>query len=1141
MKISEILAIFTARETIDLSLTAEKLPEATQYPPIGKYILDLSRPSKPETASEHLFRELAKDVLKMEVFSQVKVGDGFVDFVLPEINGSAVVLELKPLFQWHNETELRRYELRPRQHIEQVQKYLREHEYVILSDLKDAYLYSARDGLVEDTYFASLPFAELLSRQAETLSLLDVLRRAEDAVEKPELDRQFFTDLKEWYETFAQVHFAHPEDAAELIILLINKIIFAKTLEDYGLVAYRWIQDEYEKQKERWGPKGTARVIRAFLHEFETFFDEYYDTELFERKIWNELDHAEENLARFARALDLVLGVTKWDRVFSRGVVHYNYRQINEDIFGKSYEMFLAANRKDEGIYYTPAAITKPMADSLVSSLFAPLVDQICDLVHQDRCDFAAASDLILQLGNLRIADTAAGSGGFLIKILRAIWQQYLRIEHALEWMQKIKIEGTDLFDLPQNLREATQFRRHHSFDTKRILVARIILLHLFAVDKDPGALEVAKTNVWKEAVKLTPPDYNFRQLTGEAQRILPNLELNFICADSLVDIELEKQIAYLSEYSQHALQQLWRESEKYIANPSDHAPLQEAIALREKLRANMAERFQGESLPEAPAFLALMFFPCYFGTAGQPRENPGFDGIIGNPPWEAVKPVRKEFSRIDKYSMSVVDFDAWFKKRLEGDADFRARWESYQQHYADYKVYLDQHFQHQGTGDWNYFKLFIENNLRLTRNGGRLSLLVPSSIQTDEGCAALRKLFITENTLEELTSFENRGYSTVSNGGKKTIQIFPDVDSRFKFGFFKLRKGEPTPSGHTFDARFYLHDPARVFDPPIKYSVEMMRRFSPQNLSFMEFRSEADYGIYSRIRANHPLLEDIGFRFRRELHSSDDRRFFHPRRRHELKEGEMPLYEGKMIYQFNPHYSPGSYYVREGEVREECLRKEIYRLSRVARNSPGGLLEGDPIPRKKEDLETLLRGIFKKQKFRLQYELERLAYRQVGSSTNERTLIAALLPPRVAIIDTLMYLNPYRYEMTTSGGLAQRLLPSGEIGSLLSLMNSLVLNYYVRSKVSTHVNIFHVYELPIPPLDKNAKQKLADAAAKLSAQPDDLKERAQLEVFIARDLYHLSLEDWRHLTGSFIYGGASASKAELDEIIRLSLERWEQ
>src|SRR5439155_10135787 len=150
---------------------------------------------------------------------------------------------------------------------------------------------------------------------------------------------------------------------------------------------------------------------------------------------------------------------------------------------------------------------------------------------------------------------------------------------------------GSDLFELPPNVQQAAEFRRKHLFDAKRVLVARILLRHIFAIDKDPGALEVAKTNIWKEAVKLTPVDYNFRQLSSEAQRILPNLELNFICADSLVDVPTEQQAAYLHEYSQHALADLIKLREEYIQNPSDHAPLTEALALRDKLRANLAER----------------------------------------------------------------------------------------------------------------------------------------------------------------------------------------------------------------------------------------------------------------------------------------------------------------------------------------------------------------------------------------------------------------------------------------------------------------------------------------------------------------------------------------------------------------------
>lgn len=53
------------------------------------------------------------------------------------------------------------------------------------------------------------------------------------------------------------------------------------------------------------------------------------------------------------------------------------------------------------------------------------------------------------------------------------------------------------------------------------------------------------------------------------------------------------------------------------------------------------------------------------------------------------------------------------------------------------------------------------------------------------------------------------------------------------------------------------------------------------------------------------------------------------------------------------------------------------------------------------------------------------------------------------------------------------------------------------------------------------------------------MKERAALEVFIARDIYGLDAADWEHLTGTFTFGGESASKTELDEIIRLSKAGW--
>jgi hypothetical protein len=435
--ILKALCELTSLREIRLLPLLEKDSPLSAYDPINKYVLDLKNGSKPESAVEDLFRSLVTDVLGLSAQPQVRTVHGFVDFAVAEGGAEPVLVEVKPLFELYSDERLVSSVLKPATHLDQIKKYLRKHEYVILTDLRDAYLYNARDTFVDDKPFSRLPFAELLERAVNTRSLLEVLRRAEDEVEKPELDRAFFEDLEGWFKRFREVKFTEPDRAAESVILLINKIIFAKTLEDFGLVPFRFIQDEYEMQKERWVAKGSLQTIRAFLRNFEEFFDDHYDTELFETKLWDHLDKSPENLDLFARALDDVLGVITWNKIFSRGIVHYNYRRINEDIFGKSYEMFLAANRKDEGIYYTPAPITTPMAESLVEALFAPLVSQITELLSEKRHDFAAAEPLMQRLYEIRVVDMAGGSGGFLIKVLRAVWKQYQRIVTACAWAKR--------------------------------------------------------------------------------------------------------------------------------------------------------------------------------------------------------------------------------------------------------------------------------------------------------------------------------------------------------------------------------------------------------------------------------------------------------------------------------------------------------------------------------------------------------------------------------------------------------------------------------------------------------------------------------------------------------------------------------
>ena len=192
--------------------------------------------------------------------------------------------------------------------------------------------------------------------------------------------------------------------------------------------------------------------------------------------------------------------------------------------------MFLAANRKDEGIYYTPAGITAPMADSLVNSLAGKLVDDICAAVGSQQCDFARAEQLMAQLAEIRVADTACGSGGFLIKVLRCFWQQYQRIDQASAWVQKIlQPENGELYlaELPPNVEAALAFRRRWKLDDRRELAIEVAERHLRGRTTQRIPRNVATMILCRGIIPLCREALHFRELTG-TKRAFPDLRLVF-------------------------------------------------------------------------------------------------------------------------------------------------------------------------------------------------------------------------------------------------------------------------------------------------------------------------------------------------------------------------------------------------------------------------------------------------------------------------------------------------------------------------------------------------------------------------------------------------------------------------------------
>ena len=131
-----------------------------------------------------------------------------------------------------------------------------------------------------------------------------------------------------------------------------------------------------------------------------------------------------------------------------------------------------------------------------------------------------------------------------------------------------------------------------------------------------------------------------------------------------------------------------------------------------------------------------------------------------------------------------------------------------------------------------------------------------------------------------------------------------------------------------------------------------------------------------------------------------------------------------------------------------------------------------------------------------------RLAYRDVASSSNKTTLVATILPGNCVSTHTLFCLRTP--------------LPTALQYFLCGLFNSLVVNYLVRTRVTTHVTTATVERLPIPARDHSlSAQREIAAIARFLGKRFDRRLWAALNARVA-GLYQLTPAEFRHVLDTF-------------------------
>lgn len=773
--------------------------------------------------------------------------------------------------------------------------------------------------------------------------------------------------------------------------------------------------------------------------------------------------------------LESMLSVAQTDLVTDKKGSYIPARADQEVLYaqGEVYFHNRSGSRKATGSYFTKPFAVEHLLDHALEPALDAHVARLRGILESG--DDAGAAEVFF---DFRCVDLAMGSGHFLVAAVDRI---EARLANFLA-ENPIPAVSRELAFLRESARDHLgDLADGYELETTSLLRRLVARRCVYGVDRNHIAVELARLAIWIHTfvpgLPLSFLDHSLRQgdsLTGigtldEALDML-DPQASKTGAVSLFRQPIEeflgrastalRRLATITERSAADIREARQAHRDALSSIEPARQLFDLLVAARLGRAAVPVTVSEESVAADPALAAASTLTAELGSLHFPiafpevflRDDPGFDCILGNPPWEEATVEELGFFALRQpglRSMAQADQKKAVKALRDARPDLVTEYEdALVEAEQTRRLLLAGPYPGMGRGDPDLYKAFTWRFWHLVRPGGAIGVVLPRSALMASGSAPWRIEILDHGSFSDVTMMTNTGG-----------WVFDDAEFRYTIGLVSIRRGEdhvgrltmrgPYPSFAAYQRGL----PAE----PAEFSAADFRDWS-EGASFPLIPNDVAAKVFQKIRS-HPRVDTAGdwvCRPTTELHATSDKP--HMQLDPAVTDGLWPVYKGASFDLWEPDRGEDTYYAwADPDHIVPVLQDKRARSARRAKSAYAGfdaatLIDPDTLP----------------------CWSPRIVFRDITRATDTRTVRAALAYPEVILANQAPYL----------------LWPKGDERDqayLLGVLCSMPLDWYARRVIETHVN-FHLFNaFPIPRPDRNdpVRRRVEVITGRLSAVDD--------------------------------------------------------